>query len=66
MPIKLSKRRKPRKSVMDVYEPTAMEHSLLTQQDNQIKLADIPERYRTIRDVTFSLFSQLSYYNQCA
>ncbi|XP_055333559.1 transcription elongation factor SPT6-like [Paramacrobiotus metropolitanus] len=38
--------RKTKKSVMDVYEPSDLEHGLRTRLDNEIRMADIPERFQ--------------------
>ncbi|OWA49907.1 Transcription elongation factor SPT6 [Hypsibius exemplaris] len=44
--IRHTRRKKNRKSIMEVYEPSDLEHNLKTQQDNEIRLADQPERFQ--------------------
>lgn len=43
---KKDRRKKMKKSIFDVFEPSELERGLLTDVDQEIKVADIPERYQ--------------------
>lgn len=46
-----------RKSIYDVYEPSELEKSHLTDKDNEIRLRDIPERFQ-LRPVPVKLTTE--------
>lgn len=45
-PKKQTKRRLWRKSIFDLYEPSELESSHMTDQDNEIRTTDMPERFQ--------------------
>lgn len=45
-PKKQTKRRLGRKSIFELYEPSELENSHMTDQDNEIRTADMPERFQ--------------------
>nr|XP_020473692.1 transcription elongation factor SPT6 [Monopterus albus] len=45
-PKKQTKRRLGRKSIFEIYEPSELESSHMTDQDNEIRSADMPERFQ--------------------
>lgn len=55
---KRKKKKSARKSIYDVYEPSELEKSHLTDRDNEIKLRDIPERFQ-LRSVPVKLVTEL-------
>lgn len=54
---KRKKKKSGRKSIYDVYEPSELEKSHLTDKDNEIKLRDIPERFQ-LRPVPVKLTTE--------
>lgn len=68
---KQTKRRQGRKSIFEIYEPSELESSHMTDQDNEIRSTDMPERfqvrlsvqlsYRLISSVFVAYSSALSY-----
>ena len=54
---KRKKKKSGRKSIYDVYEPSELEKSHLTDRDNEIKLRDIPERFQ-LRSVPVKLATE--------
>lgn len=45
-PKKQTKRRLGRKSIFELYEPSELESSHMTDQDNEIRTTDMPERFQ--------------------
>ncbi|KAF0038603.1 hypothetical protein F2P81_009087 [Scophthalmus maximus] len=45
-PKKQTKRRQGRKSIFEIYEPSELESSHMTDQDNEIRTTDMPERFQ--------------------
>lgn len=45
-PKKQTKRRLGRKSIFEIYEPSELESSHMTDQDNEIRSTDMPERFQ--------------------
>uniref|UniRef100_A0A665WPU1 Uncharacterized protein n=1 Tax=Echeneis naucrates TaxID=173247 RepID=A0A665WPU1_ECHNA len=45
-PKKQTKRRQGRKSIFEIYEPSELESSHMTDQDNEIRSTDMPERFQ--------------------
>lgn len=45
-PKKQTKRRQGRKSIFELYEPSELESSHMTDQDNEIRSTDMPERFQ--------------------
>lgn len=45
-PKKQTKRRLGRKSIFELYEPSELESSHMTDQDNEIRSTDMPERFQ--------------------
>lgn len=45
-PKKQIKRRQGRKSIFEIYEPSELESSHMTDQDNEIRTTDMPERFQ--------------------
>ncbi|XP_069767322.1 transcription elongation factor SPT6 isoform X2 [Narcine bancroftii] len=45
-PKKTSKKRVSRRSIFEIYEPSELESSHLTDQDNEIRVTDMPERFQ--------------------
>lgn len=45
-PKKTAKKRVSRRSIFDIYEPSELESSHLTDQDNEIRTTDLPERFQ--------------------
>lgn len=48
-PKKTTKKRVSRRSIFEMYEPSELESSHLTDQDNEIRATDLPERFQ-VRD----------------
>uniref|UniRef100_A0A8C6KXY1 SPT6 homolog, histone chaperone and transcription elongation factor n=1 Tax=Nothobranchius furzeri TaxID=105023 RepID=A0A8C6KXY1_NOTFU len=46
LPKKQTKRRQGRKSIFEIYEPSELESSHMTDQDNEIRSTDMPERFQ--------------------
>ena len=55
---KRKKKKSGRKSIYDIYEPSELEKSHLTDRDNEIKLRDIPERFQ-LRSVAVKLATEV-------
>ncbi|KAA8586830.1 hypothetical protein FQN60_000666, partial [Etheostoma spectabile] len=49
-PKKQTKRRQGRKSIFEIYEPSELESSHMTDQDNEIRSTDMPERFQESTD----------------
>lgn len=45
-PKKTTKKRVSRRSIFEMYEPSELESSHLTDQDNEIRATDLPERFQ--------------------
>lgn len=45
-PKKTTKKRVSRRSIFEMYEPSELESSHLTDQDNEIRMTDMPERFQ--------------------
>lgn len=45
-PKKTAKKRVSRRSIFEMYEPSELESSHLTDQDNEIRMTDMPERFQ--------------------
>ena len=45
-PKKQTKRRVGRRSIFEIYEPSELESSHMTDQDNEIRSTDMPERFQ--------------------
>lgn len=45
-PKKQTKRRVGRRSIFEIYEPSELESSHMTDQDNEIRTTDMPERFQ--------------------
>lgn len=39
-------KKKTRRSIFDVYEPSELERSHFTEMDNEIRITDVPERFQ--------------------
>lgn len=53
-PKKTAKKRVSRRSIFEIYEPSELESSHLTDQDNEIRSTDLPERFQ-VRTACFLL-----------
>lgn len=53
-PKKAAKKRVSRRSIFEMYEPSELESSHLTDQDNEIRMTDMPERFQ-VRQKAFWL-----------
>ncbi len=69
-PKKQTKRRVGRRSIFEIYEPSELESSHMTDQDNEIRSTDMPERFQVCSsvglyiDIYISIF-HLQYAVQC-
>lgn len=55
-PKKQTKRRLGRKSIFELYEPSELESSHMTDQDNEIRTTDMPERFQVLVVCNITLF----------
>uniref|UniRef100_A0A2I3HY72 Transcription elongation factor SPT6 n=1 Tax=Nomascus leucogenys TaxID=61853 RepID=A0A2I3HY72_NOMLE len=62
-PKKTTKKRVSRRSIFEMYEPSELESSHLTDQDNEIRATDLPERFQTnqVNIVLLFLYFPLSF-----
>lgn len=51
-PKKTAKKRVSRRSIFEMYEPSELESSHLTDQDNEIRMTDMPERFQVREEGT--------------
>ena len=58
-PKKQTKRRLGRKSIFEIYEPSELESSHMTDQDNEIRTTDMPERFQVCEFVSVFISSHL-------
>lgn len=58
-PKKQTKRRVGRRSIFEIYEPSELESSHMTDQDNEIRSTDMPERFQV--EISVSLHIYLSF-----
>lgn len=49
-PKKTAKKRVSRRSIFEMYEPSELESSHLTDQDNEIRMTDMPERFQVRKE----------------
>lgn len=54
-PKKTAKKRVSRRSIFEMYEPSELESSHLTDQDNEIRMTDMPERFQVREEKGFSV-----------
>lgn len=59
-PKKTAKKRVSRRSIFEMYEPSELESSHLTDQDNEIRVTDMPERFQVRRPACPVLASPFS------
>lgn len=52
-PKKTTKKRVSRRSIFEMYEPSELESSHLTDQDNEIRATDLPERFQVRKLLSF-------------
>lgn len=53
---KATKKRVSRRSIFEMYEPSELESSHLTDQDNEIRVTDMPERFQVRNSVVLHAF----------
>lgn len=59
-PKKTAKKRVSRRSIFEMYEPSELESSHLTDQDNEIRVTDMPERFQ-VGELMLLIFLPLSF-----
>lgn len=66
-PKKQTKRRQGRKSIFEIYEPSELESSHMTDQDNEIRSTDMPERFQVCVLIcwVFLMLVLLIHFNDC-
>lgn len=64
-PKKQTKRRQGRKSIFEIYEPSELESSHMTDQDNEIRSTDMPERFQVCVRVCLSMLLMLTLLIHC-
>lgn len=64
-PKKQTKRRLGRKSIFEIYEPSELESSHMTDQDNEIRSTDMPERFQVCLFFLIWQFYACLYYMCC-
>lgn len=65
-PKKQTKRRVGRRSIFEIYEPSELESSHMTDQDNEIRSTDMPERFQVCSSVGLHIYIfHLQYAVQC-
>lgn len=60
-PKKTTKKRVSRRSIFEMYEPSELESSHLTDQDNEIRMTDMPERFQVREEGARRYFSVQMY-----
>lgn len=60
-PKKQTKRRVGRRSIFEIYEPSELESSHMTDQDNEIRSTDMPERFQVHISFICSMLSNVKY-----
>lgn len=59
-PKKTTKKRVSRRSIFEMYEPSELESSHLTDQDNEIRATDLPERFQVRNHQPLSCWSVIT------
>lgn len=57
-PKKQAKKRVGRRSIFEIYEPSELESSHMTDQDNEIRSSDMPERFQVCHHHALSMYSR--------